>query len=113
MKVLKYLFNAACLLTAVSVTGCIVTFEEAATVEVEQIEIESPPPLAPSEVIVTRPARPSKHHIWIGGHHIVTSGTWVWVHGHWARPPHGGAAWMPCHTRRKSEVWIWTPGYWF
>lgn len=113
MKVLKCLLNITCLFIAVSLAGCIVTFEEATTIEVEEIEIDYPPPPAPPEVVVTRPARPSRHHVWIGSHHIVSSGTWVWVHGHWAKPPHSNAAWMPCHTRRKSELWVWAPGYWF
>ncbi len=110
MRVIKCLLNAACLLAAVSVAGCIVTFEETATIE--KIEIDSPPPVAPA-VVATPPTRPGRHHVWIGGHHIVSSGAWVWVHGHWAKPPHGGTTWMPCHTRRRSEIWVWTPGYWF
>ena len=110
MKAIKRLLYAACLLVTVFATGCIVTFEE--TAAIAEIEIDSPPPPPPSKIVVTRPTRPSRHHIWIGGHHIVHSGTWVWIHGHWARPPHTGAVWMPCHTRRKSEIWIWTPGYW-
>jgi hypothetical protein len=111
MNVFKYLLlKTACLLATVSVTGCLVTFEE--TAAIAEIEIDSPPP-APPKVVVSCPPRPSAHHVWIGGHHIVNSGTWVWVHGHWAKPPRKDAVWMPCHTRRKSEIWVWTPGYWY
>lgn len=110
MKVFTCLLNAACLFTTLSLAGCVITFEETATIA--EIEIENPPPPAPTEAAV-RPDRPSRQHVWVRGHHIVTSGTWIWVPGHWAKPPHRGQTWMPCHTRRKSEIWVWTPGYWF
>ena len=112
MDVLKCLMDAACLVVAVLASGCVVIGGEAATVEIEEIEIDSPPPTSAPTIIVTRPAAPSRHHIWIGGHHVARCGSWVWVHGHWAKPPHRGAAWMPCHTRRKDESWVWTSGYW-
>jgi hypothetical protein len=113
MNVSKFVLNTACLLATFLAPGCII-ISETADVEIDEIEIDSPPPEAPTEV-VTRPARPTRHHVWIGGHHIVHAGTWVWVwvHGHWAKPPHREAERMPCHTRRKSEIWVWTPGYWF
>ena len=111
MDVFKYLLlSTACLFITFSGAGCLVTFEE--TRAITEIEIDSPPP-APPQVAVSCPSRPSAHHVWIGGHHIVSSGTWVWVHGHWAKSPRKGAVWMPCHTRRRSEIWVWTPGYWY
>jgi len=111
MNVCRCLLNTTCLFAVFFASGCIIISGETVEVEIEEIEIDSPPPEAPTEV-VARPARPGRHHVWIGGHHIVHAGTWVWVHGHWVRPPHEGATWMPCHTRRKSEIWVWTPGYW-
>jgi hypothetical protein len=63
-------------------------------------------------VVVSRPAPPSRFHVWIEGHHVVHSGGGVWVGGHWARPARRGATWVPGHTRRSGEVWIWRPGHW-
>ncbi len=113
MDVLKSLLNIAYLFAAVLASGCIFIPGQTATVEVEEIEIDCPPPPAPPTVVVTRPAAPSKHHVWIGGHHVARSGAWAWVGGRWAKPPHRGATWMPCHTRRNEQTWVWTPGYWY
>ena len=110
MDLRRYLLSVMCLLIMGVVTGCLVTFEDNGAIV--DIEIDSPPPPPPPQVVLIRPARPSPHHVWIGGHHIVTSGTWVWVRGHWAKPPHNRATWMPCHTRQKNKIWVWTPGYW-
>lgn len=112
MDFLKSLLNVAYLFAAILASGCIAIPGRPATVEVEEIEIDSPPPAAPPKVLVTRPAAPSKHHVWIGGHHVAQSGAWVWVPDHWTKPPQKGATWMPCHTRRKGEAWVWTSGYW-
>ncbi len=112
MNGLKCLLYIICCLAVVVVSGCVVVSGEPLDIEVEEIEIGCPPPPPPPMVIVTRPSRSSRFHIWIEGHHVVRSGTWVWVHGHWARPVRRGAVWAPGHTRRSGRVWIWSPGYW-
>ena len=113
MNVFKSLLNVAYLLALVYASGCIILPGQTATGEIEEIEIDSPPPTAPPPVVVRRPTAPSKHYVWIGGHHVVRSDARVWVEGHWARPPRKGAAWMPCHTRRNGKTWIWISGYWY
>jgi hypothetical protein len=112
MNSVKYLLYINCFFAVVFVSGCIVVSDRPIAVEVEEIEIGCPPPPPPPMVIVKRPPRPSRFHIWIEGRHIVRSGKWVWVSGHWARPARSGATWVPGHTRRSREVWIWRPGRW-
>jgi hypothetical protein len=112
MDVLKCLLDTAFLVVAVLASGCIIIGGDTAAVEVEECEIDGPPPSSTPTVVVTRPPAPSRRHVWIGGHHVVRSGCWLWVEGHWAKPPHKDAQWMPCHTRRNGETWIWTSGYW-
>ena len=109
---LRQFLLVTCILAFVFLSGCVMVPGGPIAVEVEEIEIGFPPPPPPPMVIVKRPQRPSRFHIWIEGRHIVRSGKWVWVGGHWARPAWSGAKWVPGHTRRSREVWIWRPGCW-
>jgi hypothetical protein len=109
MKSLKSLLCVFCLVTIVYMPGCIVVSGE--PFAIEEIEIDVAPPPEPV-VVVTRPPRPSGIHVWIGGHFIVETGRWVWVEGHWARPRHRGARWVPPRTRRKGSHWGYRPGHW-
>ena len=112
MNGMKYLLTGVCFLTMVLGPGCIVISDGPAPVVAEEIEIGCAPPPPPEPVIVTRPPRPSRFHIWIEGHHVVRSGAWVWVHGHWERPPRRNKVWVRSHAMRRGPVWIWTPGHW-
>jgi hypothetical protein len=112
MNGLKCLLYIICLLSITVVTDCVVVSGEPVAVEAEEIEMGFPPPPPPPMVVVTRPARPSRFHIWIEGHHVVRSGEWVWVGGHWARPARRGMKWVPGYTRRVERGWIWRPGHW-
>jgi len=112
MNGLKCLLYIICFFAIAVLPGCIVVSGEPVAVEVEEIEIGFPPPPPPPMVVVERPARPGRFHVWIEGHHVVQSGRWVWVGGHWARPVRRGAKWVPGHTRRSGEVWIWRSGCW-
>ncbi|OHB80205.1 MAG: hypothetical protein A2Z25_24735 [Planctomycetes bacterium RBG_16_55_9] len=113
MNGMKYLLSGVCLLAIIVVSGCVVVSDGPfpGPVVVEEIEIGYPPP-PPPPVIVTHPPRPSGFHIWIEGHHVIDGGAWVWIGGHWERPPHRHAAWAPGYTRRRGEVWLWAPGRW-
>ena len=112
MNGLKCLLYINCFLVVIVISGCVVVSGEPVAVEVHEIEIGFPPPPPPPMIVVTRPARPSGFHIWIEGHYVVRSGSWVWVGGHWARPVRRGATWVPGHTRRNGEIWIWRSGHW-
>lgn len=111
MNSMKYFLSGICLLVIVFCSGCVVVSDGPFPV-VEEIEIGCAPPLPPATVIIDRPPRPSGFHIWIEGHHVVRAGTWVWVSGHWERPPHRHMAWVRGHARRRGEVWFWSPGHW-
>jgi hypothetical protein len=113
MNIKKYLLSGVCLIAVVLVSGCIVVSDEfgPGPVVVDEVEIGCAPPPPPA-VIVTRPPRPSGFHLWIEGHYAVHSGAWVWIHGHWERPPRRSAVWVRGHARRRGEVWVWAPGHW-
>jgi len=63
--------------------------------------------------VVVRPAPPSPVHVWIDEEWEPRGGTYVYVGGHWAAPPHPGYVWVPGHWRRHDvygEAWV--PGHW-
>ena len=67
-------------------------------------------PVAP---VVVRTAAPSAAHIWIGEEWEPRGGTYAYVGGHWAAPPHPGWIWVPGHWKRhdrRGEVWV--RGHW-
>ena len=109
MNSLKYLLVLLCVVTIVSVGGCVVVSGEPYAFDEIEIDVAPPPPPV---VVVTHPPRPSSMHIWIDGHFIVDTGRWVWVEGHWARPEHRGMVWVPPHTRPRGDRWGWRPGHW-
>ena len=111
MSGLKCLLCIVCFLAVIAISGCVVVSHEPNAVEVQEVEIGFPPP-PPPVVVVTRPAPPSGFHVWIEGHYVVRSGSWVWVGGRWARPDRRGAVWVPGHTRRGERSWHWRPGHW-
>ncbi|MBN2316825.1 MAG: hypothetical protein JXM79_23050 [Sedimentisphaerales bacterium] len=114
MERMNYFLSGVCLLMIVLGTGCVVVSDGPipGPVVVEEVEIGCPPPPPPETVIITRPPRPSGFHIWIEGHHVIHGGGWVWMHGHWERPPHRHMAWVRGHARRRGDVWCWSPGHW-
>lgn len=59
-----------------------------------------------------RVARPSPHHVWIDEDWEPRGGSYVFIGGHWAEPPHHGAHWAPGHWRHGHGGWVWAPGHW-
>jgi len=110
MNSLKCLLCLFCFCMIVCEPGCVVISGEPHVYEEIEIDVAPPPP--PEVVIVTRPRRPSRIHVWIDGHYVVRLGSWVWIEGHWAEPEHRGAKWVPPHTRRKGNRWGYRPGHW-
>lgn len=110
MKSLKYLLCLSCFFIIFYLPGCVVVSGDPPAVY-EEIEVDVAPPPAP-RVVITRPPRPSRIHVWIDGYYVVRLGKWVWIEGHWEKPDHRGARWVPPHTRRKGDRWGHKPGHW-
>jgi hypothetical protein len=56
-----------------------------------EVEVAGAPPALIAEDI---PPSPGAGYVWIGGAWD-WQGRWVWGRGHWDRPPHPGAIWVP------------------
>jgi len=71
--------------------GCVVyPGEPVATVGAE-VDVAGDPP---APIVEDVPATPGIDFVWIGGA-WAWNGGWVWERGHWDRPPHPGAVWIP------------------
>jgi hypothetical protein len=73
----------------------------------EVVVTEAPPPPV-TEVVTLAPA---PGFVWIGGC-WVWRGHWVWERGHWARPPHRGAVWVPHRYMYRNGVHVFVRGGW-
>jgi len=59
-----------------------------------------------------RHAAPSNRHVWIDEDWEPRGGTYAFVGGHWAVPPHMGMVWVPGRWRQGPHGWIWIKGRW-
>jgi hypothetical protein len=73
-----------------------------------EVVADSAPP-APMEEVVT--ASPGVEFIWIPGI-WAWEGRWTWMAGHWDRPPHLGAVWVPNHYEFRGGVHVFIRGGW-
>jgi hypothetical protein len=64
------------------------------------IGVDAGPPPPREEVIV---ASPGPDYIWIAGYWDGAPGHYSWTRGHWERPPHGGAHWLPPRWERGND----------
>lgn len=79
----------------------------AAAAPAEVVVNEAPPASIVEEVY----AAPGPDFVWIGGCWS-WRGAWVWLPGHYERPPHRGAVWMPGSWRHTGHGWAWVGGRW-
>jgi hypothetical protein len=82
----------------------------AVTVPGEVVVAEAPPPAPPYVEVMA--ASPGPDFIWIGGAWFWGGARWQWERGHWARPPHRGAVWMPHHYEFRNGRHIFVRGGW-
>lgn len=74
-----------------------------------QVVVRIGPPPPPVEVI---PVVPHPGWVWQPGFHRWDGFRYVWVPGHYARPPFFGARWIPGHWRPGPGGYVWIPGHW-
>lgn len=64
-------------------------------------------------VVVKKGPRPSRHHVWVGGHYTWNArrGKYVWVNGCWTRPRRG-KVWVGGRWKRTRGGYVYVPGRW-
>jgi hypothetical protein len=74
-----------------------------------QVVVRIGPPPPPVEVV---PVAPHPGWVWQPGFHRWDGVRYVWVPGHYVRPPYFGARWIPGHWRPSPGGYVWIPGHW-
>jgi hypothetical protein len=106
-------------LLGVGLLGC--HHDRERTVVYEQpvyAEPEAPPgyvvvPDAPPQIIVEQPPpAPAPGYIFVEGYWHWDGHHYMWRHGRWARPPHGGAVWIGPNYERYDGHWRYERGHW-
>jgi hypothetical protein len=69
-------------------------------------------PVRPAGIVVERPMRPSRRHVWIAEGWTPAGGSYTYRAGYWAVPPHPGAIWRPGHWLHGRRGYFWRPGHW-
>jgi hypothetical protein len=106
---------AASLLALAS--GCVVAVRPAPVV------YEQPVPSAPAGEVVVSDAPPAPVYetvgiapgpgfLWIDGYYHWSGVRWVWYRGHYARPPHPGAAWVRARYEVRGGRRVYIAGFW-
>lgn len=65
----------------------------------------------PVRVVETVPA-PRRGFVWQDGYHHWNGHRYVWVRGHYARPPYARAAWVSGRWSRAPRGYYFVPGHW-
>jgi hypothetical protein len=75
----------------------------------QQVVVMAAPPPPRTEVIY---GRPSPFHEWVPGYWQWHGGRYVWIQGHWERPPHGHHTWVQPQWERRGGNYIFIEGHW-
>jgi hypothetical protein len=66
----------------------------------------------PAPIYETVPAAPGPGYYWVGGYWQWNGSRYVWLRGHYAYPPYGGAVWHGGHWAHGAYGWYWRGGHW-
>jgi len=67
----------------------------------------------PAPIVETRPVTTHPGWVWVPGYYRWNGSSYVWVHGHYANPPHTNATWVPGHWGQGPRGrWFWRAGHW-
>ena len=55
---------------------------------------------------------PGPGYVWTEGFWDLRGGSWVWVGGHWMRPPRARAVWVRPEWRHEGNRWRFHDGHW-
>lgn len=65
------------------------------------------------KVIVKKPARAKRNHVWVDGHWVYNKrqGKYVWRKGHYMKK-RPGKVWVKGHWKKVPGGEKWVPGHW-
>ena len=69
--------------------------------------------IGPPAPVIERPAPPPERgFVWIQGYHRWNGNGYIWVPGHWERPPRPHAVWVPHRWVHRHGGWVMIEGHW-
>ena len=94
------------LLAAAALSGALLT----STAEAARVYVSVAPPVP---IVEVRTVAPGPHHVWVPGYHRWDGRAYVWVGGHWAKPPRAHAVWVEPHwAHHSSHGYYFVEGRW-
>ena len=63
------------------------------------------------KIVIAKPAKTKKGHVWIAGHWTVKNKKYIWAKGHW-RKVKRNHSWIAGHWKKVRGGWVWMPGHW-
>ena len=66
----------------------------------------------PALRVEVRTPRPSRRHVWIGGHWKYHRGHFAWVSGRWVVRPNRAVAYVKPTWIRRNGGWVLVGGHW-
>jgi hypothetical protein len=66
----------------------------------------------PTHAVVVRTVAPSPRHVWVDDEWRPAHGSYEFVGGHWAVPPHAGMRWYAGSWKETPRGHMWTAGHW-
>jgi hypothetical protein len=74
-----------------------------------RVYVRSGPPPLRAEVVARSPGA---DYVWVPGYYAYERGGYVWVAGHYERPPRARARWVRPHWERDRRGWYFVEGHW-
>jgi hypothetical protein len=93
------------------VFGTLLAVGTAATANAQLVVRIGPPPPRPVEVVPAPPPE-QRDWVWQPGYHRWDGNAYVWVPGHYERPPHPHARWVEGHWSHRGGGYVWVDGHW-
>ncbi len=87
------------------VSGCVINEPDAPP---RGVVVSGPPPAPLADA---PPARPAADAVWVGGYWHWTGMQYVWIPGHWDRPPPGRQWHKPTYSLQEGR-YIYESGGW-
>src|SRR5215470_2936743 len=81
----------------------------------DAVFVHLPPPPAPTPApasVLNMAEMDADRRAWIAGLFRWDGSEYVWVPGHWERPPQPRAVWVNGVWKHDRRGWYWVPGYW-
>jgi len=75
-----------------------------------RLYVPVPPPPVP--VVTVRPVRPAAGYVWVSGYQRWNGASYVWVPGHWSRPPRAHAHYQRAVWKHDRRGWYLVGGGW-